>query len=82
VKISLLDLESVNPQLIRSQQHQPAYSLLIHLIPGGIMTNTMPPLPDTPPLPAQPPSPPRRGLSAAAAGLLGLAAGAGLTGAV
>jgi len=46
------------------------------------MTDTMPPLPDAPPLPAQPPAPPRKGLSAAAAGLLGLAAGACLTGAV
>ncbi|WP_174479457.1 hypothetical protein [Streptomyces hokutonensis] len=46
------------------------------------MTDTMPPLPDTPPLPAPPPAPPRRNLSATAAGLLGLAAGAGLMGAV
>ncbi|MFE9604524.1 hypothetical protein [Streptomyces hokutonensis] len=46
------------------------------------MTDTMPPLPDTPPLPAQPPAPPRRSLGAPAAGLLRLAAGAGLMGAV
>jgi len=46
------------------------------------MTDTMPPLPDTPPLPAQPPAPLRRSFSSTAAGLLGLAAGAGLMGAV